>query len=168
MIVFTIYPEGPKLQNDNNVDVKITELKKLAKEQVSAFFDSPVKLVTANKPTMVLLAHEVDQVRELLCETITSKKQVAKIPRRLQSYELVLPCRFYMATRLSSLTNEQVKKLSRTLDEDIDGIKSGAFNRLNDEDLTKWSNNIHAELKEVNWFVELNAVDLEKISESQQ
>ncbi|ATC60223.1 hypothetical protein [Vibrio anguillarum] len=50
-----------------------------------------------------------------------------------------------------------------TLDEDVNGFKSGAFHKLNDDELSNWSNQTNTELKAVNWFVELNTVDLENI-----
>lgn len=162
LVVFTLYPDGPGLQNDENVDFRMPALKKLAQEQMSAFFDSSIRLVIANKPTMVLMAHEVEQLRELFSDALTSQKRVAKIPSRFESYGLVFPSRLYMAANLSSLSNTQVEKLRSTLDEDVNGFKCGAFHKLNDDELSNWSNQTNSDLKEVNWFVELNTVDIEK------
>ncbi|ATC60224.1 hypothetical protein [Vibrio anguillarum] len=88
LIVFSIFPDRTGFQNNENVDFRMPALKKLAQEQISAFFDSSIRLVIANKPTMVLMAHEVEQLRDLFSEAITSKKRVAEIPSHFESYGL--------------------------------------------------------------------------------
>ncbi|PSV28093.1 hypothetical protein [Photobacterium sp. GB-72] len=107
LFCFTFYPNGADLTNYNNVEIKTQEIKRLAKKKVNDLLGE-INCTLTNKPTMFLLAAEVEEIRKLLLDTLNNPhKRVAKIPDYLESYHLVFPSRYYLAIRLSSLSTTQ-------------------------------------------------------------
>lgn len=165
LFVFTIYPEGEKLENRQNINIKAAKMKTLAREQISLFLGNKIKFIPTNKPTMFLLGYEVEQVRELLSETLKSNNRVAKVPHRFESCGLVFPSRYYIAASFSSLSKEQIAKLRGSLDKDNDNFepKSGGFKKLSNAELSHWSQELNAGIKEINWFFEVYSTDINNL-----
>lgn len=164
--VFSLFPQGEALENEGNVDINYDVLPELVKDELGDFLGTGFELVSLKEFTMILNFDEVQQVRDELAQAFIKKSKIVPTPKHLLSYELVVPSRHYVAIDINTLTKEAAQILVNALDDEFEGIASGGFHRLDDDDVTRWEQALNADLMDVNWFLELSTDAVAELKEA--